>query len=72
MEKRDEKLIERLVEKNEELKKCMDEHLEFEKKLEKLNRKAHLTLEEEVEKKRIKKLKLAGRDEIEKILSKYR
>ena len=72
MEERDEKLIERLVKQDRELKKHVDEHIEFEKKLEEYNKKIYLTPEEEIERKRIQKLKLAGRDRIEEILSKHR
>ena len=72
MEERDERLIARLVGRDEELKRCVDEHREHEKKLEEFNKRPHLTPEEEIERKRIKKLKLSGRDRIEEILSKYR
>ena len=72
MEERDVKLIERLVEKDKELKKYVDEHVEFEKKLEEYGKKRYLSSEEEIERKKIQKLKLAGRDKIEEILSKYR
>jgi hypothetical protein len=40
--------------------------------LEKLEEKHFLTPEEELQEKKIKKLKLAGRDKIEAILKKYR
>ncbi|MFH1623611.1 MAG: DUF465 domain-containing protein [Pseudomonadota bacterium] len=72
MDERDEKLIERLVQQDRELKKYVDEHIEFEKTLEEYNKKIYLTPEEEIERKRIQKLKLAGRDRIEEILSKHR
>jgi uncharacterized protein YdcH (DUF465 family) len=72
MEERDEKLIERLVGRDEELKRFINEHKKLERKLEEFNKRSYLTPEEEIERKRIKKLKLSGRDKIEKILSKYR
>ncbi len=72
MEKRDLELIEKYIEVDPELKRYMMEHEEFEKKLEELNRRIYLTPEEEVERKKIQKLKLAGRDRIEAILAKYR
>ncbi|MEW6615121.1 MAG: DUF465 domain-containing protein [Thermodesulfobacteriota bacterium] len=72
MEERDAKLIEKLVETDKELKGYVDEHIEFEKKLEEYNKKPYLTPEEKIERKRIQKLKLAGKDKIEEILSKYR
>jgi uncharacterized protein YdcH (DUF465 family) len=72
MEKRDLELIQRLISSDPELKRRMDEHQEFERKLAEMNRRLHLTPEEEVERKRIQKLKLVGRDRIEVILAKYR
>ncbi len=56
----------------EELKKYVEQHGELEKKLEDLNNKSYLTAEQEIELKRLKKMKLAGRDKIEKILKRYR
>ena len=72
MEERDSKLIEKLVETDKQLKGYVNEHFEFEKKLEEYNKKTYLTPEEVIERKRIQKLKLAGKDRIEEILSKYR
>lgn len=72
MEKKDLELIERLLPENEELRRLMEEHVQFERKLEELAAKRYLTPSEELEKKRIQKLKLAGRDRIEAILSRYR
>lgn len=72
MDERDEKLIETLIVRDEELKRFIDEHRKLERKLEEFNKRSYLTPEEEIERKRIKKLKLSGRDKIEKILSKYR
>ena len=72
MEKNDTLLVEKHIKEDEELRKYFEEHLLFEKKLESFNKKTHLTTDEEVEQKRIKKLKLAGRDQIEVLLRKYR
>ena len=72
MEKWDEELIARLLPHNEELSRYVEEHHRFEEQLEKFNQRPYLTNEEEVEKKRIQKLKLAGRDKIEAILAKHR
>jgi uncharacterized protein len=72
MEKRDHELIQKYISIDAELKRHMDEHEEYEKKLQDFNRRIYLNPEEELEKKRIQKLKLAGRDRIEVILSKYR
>ncbi len=72
MEKWDEELIARLLPRDEELRKYVEEHRRYEEQLEKFNQRPYLTTEEEMEKKRIQKLKLAGRDKIEAILTKYR
>ena len=72
MEKRDIELIEKYSPVDDELKRHIEEHQKFEKILEDFNRRVYLSPEDEVEKKRIKKLKLKGRDKIEEILAKYR
>jgi hypothetical protein len=72
MEKWDEELIARLLPHNEELRTYIEAHRGYEEQLEKFNQRPYLTNEEEVEKKRIQKLKLAGRDKIEAILAKHR
>ncbi|HJX31252.1 MAG TPA: DUF465 domain-containing protein [Thermodesulfobacteriota bacterium] len=72
MEKYDEELISQWVDKDPELKRQVEEHREFERKLEELEKKTFLTTEEETERKNLKKLKLRGKDQIEAILSKYR
>jgi len=72
MEEKDRILIEKHIERDEELKKHVLEHRLFEKQLEELEGKHFLTADEELQQKRIKKLKLAGRDKIESILKKYR
>lgn len=72
MEKADAELVARWIEHDPELKRRMEEHQEFERQLEEYNRRPYLTAEETVERRRIQKLKLAGRDRIEQILAQYR
>lgn len=72
MEKRDLELIQKYIASDPELRRQMEEHEAFERKLEEFNRRIYLTPEEEMERKRVQKLKLAGRDRIEAILRKYR
>jgi uncharacterized protein YdcH (DUF465 family) len=72
MEKRDLELIERCKDREPELNKLWQEHLEFEEQLEVFNRRVYLTPSEELERKTIQKKKLRGKDQIEKILSKLR
>jgi hypothetical protein len=72
MEQRDIDLIERNVEGDDELKGLWDEHLEFERQLEKLESKSFRTPAEDLEMKDIKKKKLAGKTKLETVLRKYR
>jgi len=72
MEKEDLELIEELTAKDPELKKFWDEHLDFERQLDGFNKRPYLTAAETMERKRLQKLKLAGRDRMEQILAKYR
>ena len=72
MEDRDLALIKHWIQQDEELKQRVEEHEDFERRLEEFNRRPYLTAEETLERKRLQKLKLAGRDKIEQILAKYR
>jgi hypothetical protein len=74
MEKRDEELVTQLLAEpgNEELRKLMGEHRDFEVRLDEFNKRIYLSDQEQVERKRLQKLKLAGRDRIEQILAGHR
>jgi hypothetical protein len=72
MEKRDEKLIADLIKEDKTLREYMEQHNEYERQLEEYNKHIYLTTEESMERKRIQKLKLAGRDRIELILAEHR
>lgn len=72
MENDDLTLIEKFASQDPELKKRLEEHAEFERQIEEFNEKPYLSPEETLERKRLQKLKLAGRDRIEQILAKYR
>jgi len=72
MEKLDEQLIARHIKNDTELRKHVEEHAQYERLLEDFNKRVYLTPEEEVEKKRIQKKKLLGRDKIQELLAKYR
>ena len=72
MEKQDQELIVTLIARDAELKDKWEEHLMLEGQLAELQKRLHLSTDEEVEKKRLQKLKLAGKDRIMEILSKYR
>lgn len=71
MEQREEELIRRLISSDEELKALYAEHEEFKLRLESFRDRLHLTSEEELEKKRLQKLKLASKDRIMEILRRH-
>jgi uncharacterized protein len=72
MERNDQELINQLMDRDPELKKYVEEHRDYEKLLEEFNRRPYLTAAETIERKRLQKLKLAGRDRIEQILAQHR
>jgi hypothetical protein len=72
MERSDQELIDHLMDRDPELKKYVDEHRDYEKLLEEFNRRPYLTAAETIERKRLQKMKLAGRDRIEQILAQHR
>jgi len=72
MEAKEEQAIVSLLDKDPELKRFYDEHRELEKKLAAYQHKHYLTPDEEVEMKKIQKLKLAGKDRIMEILERHR
>ena len=72
MEERDERLIAELLKDNVTLKQRIEQHEEYEKRLEEFNKQVYLSPEESLERKRIQKLKLANRDRIELILTEHR
>ncbi len=64
--------IESLLATDEEVRRLWDEHLAYEVELGRFDALPHLTPEEEVERKRIQKLKLAGRDRLAQIVARRR
>ena len=72
MAENDMDLIQRLSEENPRFRKLHEEHLLFEKQLQELDERTYLTPEEDFERKKIQKLKLAGKDEMETILREFR
>jgi uncharacterized protein YdcH (DUF465 family) len=71
MESREEQVIVSLLDKDPELRKFYEEHQELEKKLAFYQHKHVLTTDEELEMKRIQKLKLAGKDKMMEILGRH-
>jgi uncharacterized protein YdcH (DUF465 family) len=50
----------------------MDEHSHFERQLEEFNNLRYLTSEQELEKKRVQKIKLRGKDRMAEILKEHK
>jgi len=68
----EENVIEKVKKENEEFRKLFKEHQDLEKRLEEFNRKRFLDSDEEIEKKRIQKVKLYGKDRMAAILRNYK
>ena len=68
----DQELIQRLSEENPRFRKLHEEHILFEKKLQEYEELTYISDEEELERKKIKKLKLAGKEEMEAMLNEFR
>lgn len=64
----DQTLLQSLIENNPRFRMLYEEHVLFEKQLTELDKKGYLSSQEELEKNKIKKMKLVGKDEMEKIL----
>jgi len=72
MEEKDQTLVQELFDNNPRFRLLYEEHRLLEKELSQFEDRPFLTPEEELEKKNIQKLKLAGKDEMERIMSNYR
>jgi uncharacterized protein YdcH (DUF465 family) len=70
MEQVDMQVVEQLVNENSRFRKLYEEHEFFEKELQQLEGRPRLNSDDEVQRKKIQKLKLAGKDEMNKILAK--
>lgn len=71
MERREEDLIQQHALHDEELKALYQEHQDLKRRLETFRNKLYLTYEQEAEKKRIQKLKLASKDRMMEILHRH-
>jgi len=72
MDSRDLELIAKHGESDAELRALYDEHVAFDKLIEKLENKPYLNATEDLEVKELKKKKLAGKTRIQAILDNYR
>jgi uncharacterized protein len=72
MEKREDAVAKALMRESEEFRREMEAHQRYEKILEEFNRRPHLTPDETIEKKKIQKLKLAGKDRMARMILAFR
>ena len=72
METEENALIEHLKQTNPEFRQLTEEHLRYEHQLEEFNNMRYLTSELELEKKRVQKIKLRGKDRMAEILREYK
>lgn len=72
MHVKEEEIIELLRKENEEFKKLSEEHRNLDQTLAELDRKAHLTTEEEVERRKMQKLKLNKKDRMAELIREYK
>jgi uncharacterized protein YdcH (DUF465 family) len=72
MAETDQDLIRRLTEESPRFRKLHEEHLLFEKKLQEYEEMIYLPEDIDIERKKIQKLKLAGKDEMESMLRDFR
>jgi uncharacterized protein len=72
MEMDEKALIEHLTQTSSEFRQLLEEHLQYEQQLEEFNKLRYLTSEQELEKKRVQKIKLRGKDRMAEILKEYK
>ncbi|UQZ88647.1 DUF465 domain-containing protein [Deltaproteobacteria bacterium Smac51] len=69
MDAREKALIDQLSQENPELKALVDEHQSLESQLDEMNRRPYLSPEDDLERKKIQKAKLAAKDRIHTIIA---
>lgn len=67
----EEKLAEKICSENKGFKKLWDNHYELKEKIQKFEKRKYLTPGEELERKRLKKVKLKEKDIIMQMVSEY-
>ena len=72
MEGRDEVIARVLLGQSEEFRREMEAHQRYEKVLEEFARRPHLGADDEIEKRKVQKLKLAGKDRMARMILAYR
>lgn len=69
---REEEIVEILKRENEEFRRLAEEHRSLDNMLAEIDRKPYLTAEEEIERKRIQKLKLNKKDRMAELIREYK
>jgi len=72
MEAQEKDLLARLASENPELAEMLARHQSFESQLEEMNHRPYLSSEEDLERKKIQKAKLAVKDKIQAFLERHR
>ncbi|ABA89153.1 hypothetical protein Pcar_1912 [Syntrophotalea carbinolica DSM 2380] len=72
MEEQDLGLIQHLCDASPRYRRLYEEHVLLERELVVLDQQQHLSPEEEFQRKKVQKLKLAGKDEMEQILRSFK
>ncbi|MBI5018510.1 MAG: DUF465 domain-containing protein [Deltaproteobacteria bacterium] len=72
MERRDEAIARILTKESEEFRREMEAHQRFERILQEYARRPRLNAEDEIEKKKVQKLKLAGKDRMARMILAFR
>ncbi len=68
----DDPIVKALLKESEEFRRERDAHQRYERILDGLARRPHLTPDEEIERRKIQKLKLAGKDRMERMMQAYK
>lgn len=64
----DQSLLQDLIDNNPRFRTLYENHVFFEKQLQEYEKRPYLSADEEIEKNKVKKLKLIGKDEMESIV----
>ncbi|PLX85643.1 MAG: DUF465 domain-containing protein [Desulfuromonas sp.] len=68
----DQNLLQGLIESNPRFRMLYEEHMLFEKQLAEYEKKPFLSPQEELEQNKVKKMKLVGKDEMERLIASNR
>ncbi|MDA8105619.1 MAG: DUF465 domain-containing protein [Nitrospiraceae bacterium] len=69
---KEQEIIESLKKENEEFKKLLEDHHDLDATLAEMDKKVYLTPEEEIERKKLQKLKLAKKDKMAELIRDFR